>query len=121
MEFSHWVEILTKAAIVTKTHLVHLLSCSKDVKTVINFIALVTEWNQDNDMRRSLIRQPGLTSRVAIAALNKRLTAASPAVETPGETGKDVNERYSNESFGEEDSVEKERSLTDNLTNLLEL
>ena len=121
VEFSHWVEILTKAAIVTKTHLVHLLSCSKDVKTVINFIALVTEWNQDNDMRRSLIRQPGLTSRVAIAALNKRLTAASPAVETPGETGKDVNERYSNESFGEEDSVEKERSLTDNLTNLLEL
>lgn len=115
------MEILTKAAIVTKTHLVHLLSCSKDVKTVINFIALVTEWNQDNDMRRSLIRQPGLTSRVAIAALNKRLTAASPAVETPGETGKDVNERYSNESFGEEDSVEKERSLTDNLTNLLEL
>ena len=93
-----------------------------DVKTVINFIALVTEWNQDNDMRRSLIRQPGLTSRVAIAALNKRLTAASPAVETTnGETGKDVNERYSNESFGEEDSVEKERSLTDNLTNLLEL
>lgn len=119
--FSHWVEILTKAAIVTKTPLVHLLSCSKDVKTVINFIALVTEWNQDNDMRRSLIRQPGLTSRVAIAALNKRLTAASPAVETPGETGKDVNESYSNESLGEEDSVEKERSLTDNLTNLLEL
>jgi len=95
-----------------------------DVKTVINFIALVTEWNQDNDMRRSLIRQPGVTSRVAIAALNKRLTTVlTPAVETPGEEifcAKDGNEMQS-ESFSELDSVEKERSLTDSLKSLLEL
>ena len=62
---------------------------------MINFIALVTEWSQENighglnSNRRSLIREPGLTSssRVRIAALNQRLTAftGTPAIGTlPG-------------------------------------